>query len=83
MKIWRTRIACGYLRLQTHTQNKYVILTAFPLQQCYSARLFTFSRKSHKDHFIECRDTLDGRKLGNFTTIVWVGFHDLLTLILI
>jgi hypothetical protein len=28
----------GYLRLQTHTQNMYVILIAFPLQECLHER---------------------------------------------
>jgi len=28
----------GYLRLQTRTQNMYVILIAFPLQECLHER---------------------------------------------
>ena len=31
-------LRAGYLRLQTHTQNMYVILIAFPLQECLHER---------------------------------------------
>jgi len=60
MKVWRMRIA-SWISKATNTHSEYVIIIAFPQQQCLHERA-SMLRYKHIAFIVLCDEVLKGKK---------------------